>query len=250
MRLTLVQFFQPSFSGQGREHSRSTVARVHFSFEQDKSDVRIYGANSFHPEKHLQGTESRSYLHLCKQRWTHMSPCPSSHPWWEGLAFSMALKLRDRQTRCNWDWESHKALCWRNSEGLREERNISKASTAVLRASEGLLEEGGLNFPYEILVGRTRLSHKLNSWIIFFVCALAMLNGLWFYMHAVPFVAILSLDNLGSSFGKQLKLPQSKGSSLNPPDQVSLNDIIWSRIFVVVVEVVSPYPCPLPTQCW
>jgi hypothetical protein len=31
-----------------------------------------------------------------------------------------------------------------------------------------------------------------------------MLNGLWFYMHAVPLAAILSLDNLDSSFGKQL----------------------------------------------
>ena len=77
-----------------------------------------------------------------------------------------------------------------------------------------------------------------------------MLNGLWFYMHAVPLAAILSLDNLDSSFGKQLHLPQSKGSSLNPLDQVSLNDIIWGRIFVVVVEVVSQYPCPLPTECW
>lgn len=79
------------------------------------------------------------------------------------MAFSLALKLEDRQTRCNWDWESHRALCWRNTEGLREEKNISKASTTVLRVLEGLLEEGGPKFPYEILMGRTRLSHKLNS---------------------------------------------------------------------------------------
>ena len=73
------------------------------------------------------------------------------------MAFSVALKLGDRRTRCNWDWESHKALCWRNTEGLRED----------LRALEGLLEEGGPNFPYEILMGRTRLSPKLNSEVIF-----------------------------------------------------------------------------------
>ena len=126
MRLTLVQFFQPSFSGQGREHSRSTIARVHFPFKQDKSDVHTYGANSFHPEKHLQGTELRSYLHLPKWWWAHMSPCPSSHTWWDGLAFSLALKLEDRQTRCNWDWESHKTLCWRNTEGLREEKKYQQ----------------------------------------------------------------------------------------------------------------------------
>lgn len=77
-----------------------------------------------------------------------------------------------------------------------------------------------------------------------------MLNGFWFSMHAVPFAAVLSLDNLDSSFAKQLQLPQSKGSSLNPLGQVSLNDIIWDRIFVVVVEVVSQYCCPLPTECW
>lgn len=83
------------------------------------------------------------------------------------MAFSVALKLGDRWTRCNWDWESPKALCWRNTEGLREEKNISKATTTVLRALEGLLEEGGPNFPYEILMGRPRLSPKLNSEVVF-----------------------------------------------------------------------------------
>ena len=43
-----------------------------------------------------------------------------------GLAFSLALKLEDRQTRCNWDWESHKTLCWRNTEGLREEKKYQQ----------------------------------------------------------------------------------------------------------------------------
>lgn len=150
---------------------------------------------SFHPEKHPQEAALCSCLHLQEWWWAHMSPCASSYIWWDvGMALNQGLG----QMECNWLWEKHKAPCWRNTEGFWEEK-ISKASTAVFRPLTSPFKEGGLNLLCE--------SWWVESgWIINPIPShlplqlLAILNGPWFYMHAVPFAETLSLDNLDSAF--------------------------------------------------
>lgn len=64
-----------------------------------------------------------------------------------------------------------------------------------------LPEEGRLNLPCELLMGRTKPSHTSHPQITFFLQVLAGMNGPLFFVHVVPFAGTLPLDNLDCAFG-------------------------------------------------
>lgn len=66
------------------------MVRVHVPYKCDKPDVPM-GPIFFTQESTCWETCSWSCQYLQKWGWTHMSPLPSSHTWWEALAASMAL---------------------------------------------------------------------------------------------------------------------------------------------------------------